>query len=105
MALKCQQFEDNESGVIKPWALKCLFMDLHDNEKRQGLNNKYVPLLFHSQKSNRSTDLDERTNNLNHLVYLPKLLFQIIANFALEFLGRKGLKIQKKSILAVCKRG
>lgn len=80
-------------------------MGEHDNEEEQSSDkyqdsgDKYIPLPLHPQKeSNRLTDLGEATRSLNYLVCIPKLPYQIIANFMLEFQGRKGSKAQKKNL-------
>lgn len=86
-------------------------MDVHNNEKGQDLDKfqdkdgKYISLLFFLQKeSNCLTNLSKGTRSLNYLIYILKLLYQVITNFALEFPGKKSLKTKKKSILAACKR-
>lgn len=88
MVLKCQQFEDSESDAMEPRASKPPSVDAHDNKKGEDLKKyqsktgRYVPLLFCLQKeSNRPTDLGKVIRSLNHLVYIPKLPHQIIANF------------------------
>lgn len=47
--------------------------------------------------------MDKGTKSLKQLIYIPKLSYQVIADFALEFLGGKGLKPKKKSIVAANK--
>ena len=67
------------------------------SDKYQGSSARYVFLSPCLQKeSNRLTDLCEKTKSLNHLVWIPKLPYQIIANFVLEFLDGEGSKDQKK---------
>lgn len=57
VVLKRQQFKDSKSDAIKPKASKCIYMDKHNNEERQGLDkyqdsgsdsgNRYISLLFY----------------------------------------------------------
>ena len=86
-------------------------MDAYNNEEEQDLeeyevkDSRYIPCSFCSQdKSNRSKDLGKGIRNLNHLVYIPKLPNQIIANFLLEFLDEGDSKAQKKYLLVACKK-
>ena len=104
-ALKRQQFEDSESDAIEPRASKRPRVDAHNNKKWQGLDEyqgkggRYIPLPPLPQKeSNRPINLAEGTRSLNHLVCIPKLPYQIIANFALEFSGGEGSKAKKKNL-------
>lgn len=90
------------SDATKLWESKCLHVYENEIEEEQHLNkyqgkgDKYVLFFLCPQKeSNRLINLSNRKTNLNHLVYIPKLLYQIIANFLLEFLGKKNLKAQK----------
>ena len=110
--LKRQRFGDSESDTTEPRASKCLRVDVHDNEEGKGSDeyhskgNRYVPLSpLPQKKSNRPTNLGEGIRSLNHFVCIPKLPHQVIANFALEFLGGEDLKAKKKCILATCERG
>lgn len=107
---KCQQFEDTDSDVTEPSALKRLRMDEHDNEegqssdKYQDKSGRYVRLLPRPRKeSNRLTDLGEGIRSLNHLVCIPKLSHPIIANLMFEFPGRGGSKARKNLYLPLAR--
>lgn len=109
--LKCQQFENSESDVIKSKALKRQYINVHDNEKKldleeyQSKSNRYVSLpLFSQKESNYPINLGKRTKSLNHFIYISKLPHQIIANFASKFSGKGNSKAKKNSILAICKK-
>ena len=86
--LNRQQFKDSESEETEPRVLKRQRVGVHDNEKKQNLDEYedederkdigYVPLPFIAplppqKESNRPTDIGERTKSLNHLVYIPKI--------------------------------
>ncbi len=114
MVLKRQLFDDNDSEEKVPKVYKCLRIDESENEKQdlnkyEGEVDRYVPLpptllLPPPQKeSNRPSDLDKGTRSLTHLICIPKIASQGIANFTSEFPGRKGSK-PKKKIYTSCLR-
>lgn len=103
--LKCQHFKGNGSDKTKPKKSKCQYLDKRDNEQENGLDKnegeiedtRYVFLLLFFQKvSNCLSDLGKRIKNLNNLIGILKICYSRTANFALEFLGRRGSKAQKK---------
>ncbi len=82
--LKRQQFEDSGSDETEPRGSKCQRLDVHDNEKGEGLDEfegerediGYVPLLFVAppqKESNCPTNMGKETRSLNHLVYISKI--------------------------------
>ncbi len=85
VVFKRQRFEDSESDKTESRGLKHERLDLHDDEKGEGLDEfesegkekdiGYVPLPFVApprKKSNRLTDIGKGTRSLNHLVCIPK---------------------------------
>ena len=108
--LKHQQFEDGRSEKTKPRRSKRQRLDEHNNEEGNGLDadegeiegHRYVFLPLLPQKvSNYPSDSDEETRSLKHIVSIPRTYYSNSNNFALVFAGKKGLKAQKKSLLAV----
>ncbi len=105
--LKRQLFDDSDSEKRAPRVYKRLRIDESDDEEQdldeyEGEVDEYVPLppVFlpppPQKESNRSSDLDERTKSLTHLVCIPKTASQRITNFASEFPGRGDSKPKKK---------
>ncbi len=82
-----------------------------DLDEYEGEFDRYVPLppapLFPlpQKELNRSSDLDEGTMSLTHLVCIPKTASQKIANFASEFPDRGGLKPKKKFYTSRLRKG
>ncbi len=111
---KRQLFDNsnNEKRTLRVY--KCPQIKKGDNEKQdldkyEGEVNRYIPFLPvppppPQQKSNRLSNLDDRTRSLTHLICIPKTTSQRITNFALEFLGKKGLKPKKKNLYKPLKR-
>lgn len=96
---QCQQFRDGESNAMESKASKRLRVDEYDNEEGQnsdkylGKVSRYIFIFLCLQKkSNRLTNLGKEIKGLNQLIYIPKLLYQMIANFVLEFSDKKSLK-------------
>lgn len=80
-------------------------------DKYEGKIDRYIFLLlvftfFPPQKeSNRPSNLDRGIKSLTHLIYIPEITSQRIANFISEFPGKKGLKLKKKILYKSSKRG
>lgn len=103
--LNYQQFKYSKSDATELKASKCPCINEHDNEEGQGLDKYQAKdgryIFFHlcpPKKSNRLTNLGKKSRSLNYLIYIQKLLYQIIAYWILEFLNREGLKAQKNFI-------
>ena len=109
--LKYQRFDDSETDKTEPKRSKRQRFDKSDNKEGNNLDKDegeiegaryisppfvFLPL-FPQKVSNVPSDLGKGTRSLNHLVCIPKICYLRSANFALEFLDKRGLKAQKKN--------
>lgn len=70
---------------------------MQSSDKDQAKNNKYITFPVCSQKIlNHPINLCKRIISLKHIVYILKLLNQIMTNFVLKFSNRGGWKTKKK---------
>lgn len=82
-----------------------------DEDEDEIKGPRYVLLPFISflplsrKLSNYLSDPGKQIRSLNHLVYIPKNCYSRIANFALEFSGRKSSKAQKKIYISRVREG